>query len=65
MKKLKNWTGKEVEIEVKGKHIYRGFIWRYYRTSLCRDNDYEYYIGYDGGMMIQIKPSEVINIKEV
>lgn len=65
MKKLFPYSGKEVEVELKNGRKYQGYIWRYHRTYLLKDGDYEYYIGYDGGMMELIKPSEVINIKEL
>lgn len=64
--KLFNWTNKEVEITLKNDRKVKGFVWRYYRDgNVMRDGDYEYYIGYDGGMMEQVKPSEVKTIKEI
>ena len=66
MVKLFNWTNKEVEVTLKSGRKVKGFVWRYYRDSnVMRDGDYEYYIGYDGGMMEQVKPSEVKEIKEI
>lgn len=65
MKHLKQWVGKEVELVIQGQtktYTYKGYIWRYQNPFYTRDK-IEYYIGYDGGMMTQIRPSEVIEIK--
>ena len=70
MKFLKPYVNKEVEVVVQGRdknYTYKGFIWRYMsdESVYYAQPRYEYYIGYDGGMMTLIKPRDVICIKEV
>lgn len=67
MKQLKKWQGKEVELVIQGNtktYTYQGYIWRY-TNPFYFNEQVEYWIGYDGGMMTQIKPKEVIEIKEL
>jgi len=68
MKKLYNWSNKDIEVEItlKNGRKVNGYVWRYYRDSnTMRDGDYEYWVGYDGGMMEQVKPSDVLMISQV
>ena len=70
MKHLKAYTGKECEVIIqsrKQQYTLKGYIWRYMSDESVwyATPRYEYYIGYDGGMMTLIKPREVISIKEV
>lgn len=66
MKQLKKWVGKEVELDVKGTfrtYTYQGYVYRY-KKSITNDT-IEYWIGYDGGFMTEIKPKDVIRIEEI
>ena len=70
MKYLKPYVGKEVELVVQWtdkQYTFKGFIWRYMsdESVYYAQPRWEYYIGYDGGMMTRIKPRDVIYIKEI
>ena len=70
MKQLKKWVGKEVVIETKdsfGAMYLQGYVWRYMTDESVgyAVPRFEYWVGYDGGVMFKIKPSDVINIEEV
>ena len=70
MIQLKKWTGKEVVIETIdsfGRFYIKGYVWRYMTDkSVCWARPrYEYWVGYDGGVMVLVKPSEIKSIEEV
>ena len=65
-KNLFPYSFKTIRVKTKKGHIFEGVCWRYYRDdSTMRDGDYIYYIGYDGGMMVEVKPSEILEIEEI
>ena len=62
--KLFKYSFKEVKITMKNGSVFSGILWRYYRNDdLCRDGDYIYYCGYDGGYMEEVKPSKVLKVE--
>ena len=70
MKFLKPYVGKEIEVTIQSRkqtYTLTGFLWRYMsdESVYYAQPRWEYWIGYDGGMMTQVKPKEVINIKEI
>ena len=70
MKYLKPYTGKKCEVVIQSRkqtYTLKGFIWRYMsdESVYYAKPRYEYYIGYDGGMMTLVKPREVVSIKEI
>ena len=67
MKRLSKWIGKEVEAITTSGCKLQGFVWVYKsdRSIYWNKPEKEYYIGYDGGMMTLIRPSEIKEIKEI
>lgn len=62
-KRLNDFVGKEVVVETKNGSKYQGILWRYYKDYLCRDNDYIYYVGYDGGFMEELLVSQIKRVE--
>ena len=67
MKRLKSFVSKHVLVTFNDGRTMTGYVWTYAsdRSVYWSRPEVEYYVGYDGGVMTLVRPTDVKDVKVV